>query len=97
MSLAICPSTVCFFQSSANERFLPLEHQPSRLDWKAQQLPSFVPMDTKEQAAPKSFSNNGASFFIKAGLLVKCFYLMCFVMNLLFYYHSKSQSTQLSH
>lgn len=38
-----------FFQSSANERFSPLKHHPGRSGWKTQQLPSFVPLASKEQ------------------------------------------------
>ena len=37
-----------FFQSSANERFAPLEHHTGRSDRKTQQLPSFVPLASKD-------------------------------------------------
>lgn len=38
-----------FFQSSGNERFAPLERHPGRSERKTQQLPSFVPLASKEQ------------------------------------------------
>lgn len=47
-----CHSSIklVFFQSTANERFALLEHRPGRSERKTQQLPSFVPLASKEQA-----------------------------------------------